>query len=568
MSTLETSSDSAVQSKNNPELVFAMVRAIGADSNPVVTELTSLLYDARFSVSTVQLSERFKNVEFLAPTLRDSPENERYRTYMDAGDLLRSATQRGDAAAVLGVMDLRQHRDRLLLAGSKSDRGRAYLLKSLMHPHELQTLRRVYGTQLFAIAVFAPRDIRVKRLAQKIADSWGTASERWLPDAEELVNRDLGIRRQEDDVTKAVETKYALDVQKTFQKADLFISATAPEESSEAVRRFIELIFGYPFHTPTREEFGMCMAHSAAARSSSLGRSVGAAILTNEGDVVTVGSNEVPAFGGGQYWAGDKPDGRSFVQGYDSSDRIRRQMFADLVRRLHTDRVWAKGHPDSADLAALNRVLDGLDLDSTVNELFKSATIGKASVLDVIEYGREVHAEMAALTDAAKRGVSVKGCVLYCTTFPCHECARLIVSAGIHRVVYIEPYPKSRVSELYDDSIGLADRRTELGNRVRFEPFVGIAPRRYFDLFSWVPRKAADTPGGRQDYSGTIAPWSIGMAALRDTITDQESLDSGARANSIECGELENVKALNARLAEAKRKWDAMKADPNIPSPS
>jgi deoxycytidylate deaminase len=564
MSTPIATNEAQIDSKNDPELVFAMVRAIGADSTPVIAELTSLLSDARFSVSSVQLSERFKQVEFLAATLKDSPENARYRTYMDAGDLLRSATQRGDAAAVLGVMDLRQYRDRLLAAATKRDRGRAYIFKSLMHPHELQTLRRVYGTQLFAIAVFAPRDIRVKKLAQKIADSWGTDSERWLPDAEELVNRDLGIRRQDDDVTKAVEMKYALDVQKTFQKADLFISATAPEESSEAVRRFVELIFGYPFHTPTREEFGMCIAHSAAARSSSLGRSVGAAILTNDGDVVSVGSNEVPSFGGGQYWTGDKPDGRSFVQGYDSSDRIRRQMFADLLRRLHSDRVWAKGHPDADDLAALNRVLDGLDLESTVNELFKSATIGKASVLDVIEYGREVHAEMAALTDAAKRGVPVKGCVLYCTTFPCHECARLIVSAGIHRVVYIEPYPKSRVAELYDDSIGLADRRTDLGNRVRFEPFVGIAPRRYLELFSWVPRKSADIAGGRQDYSGSVAPWSIGVAALRDSIADRESLESGARANAIECGESENVKALNARLTEARERWTQMKADPVI----
>src|SRR5439155_12870624 len=139
-------------------------------------------------------------------------------------------------------------------------------------------------------------------------------------------------------------------------------------------------------------------------------------------------------------------------------------------RRLHSDRVWAKRHTEKSDIEALDRVLDNLDLESTVNEILKSETIGKASVLDVIEYGREVHAEMAALTDAAKRGTSVRGCVLYCTTFPCHECARLIVSAGIARVVYIEPYPKSKVAELYEDSIGLADRRTELGNRVRFEP--------------------------------------------------------------------------------------------------
>ncbi|HET6676229.1 MAG TPA: deaminase [Nitrospiraceae bacterium] len=550
-STEATHNNARVTARNFPELFFAMVRAIGTDSQPVISEISSLLKDAQYSVTRVRLSERFKDVRFLASTLKDTPEKERYRTYMNAGDLLRSATQRADAAAVLGVMEVREARQ-ILFNNGVQKRGRAYILKSLMHPSELETLRRLYGTQLFVISVFAPRDVRVKRLAKKIADSQGEAAERWLPVAEELVNRDLGIPKRGDDVAQTVPPKYVIDVQKTFQKADLFISATAPDESTDAVRRFVELIFGHPFHTPTREEFGMCFAYSAAMRSSSLGRGVGAAILTTAGDVVSVGSNEVPRFGGGQYWPGDRPDGRTFAIGYDSSDRIRRQMFADLIRRLHVDRVWAEGHGQQEDIDALNRVLDNLDLDSTVTSILSSDTIGKASVLDVIEYGREVHAEMAALTDAAKRGVSVRGCVLYCTTFPCHECARLIVSSGIAKVVYIEPYPKSRVAELYEDSIGLADRRTELGDRVRFEPFVGISPRRYFDLFSWVPRKAADVDGGTQDYSGEVASWSIGDATLRDTVADVESLLSGARTQAIECGESQNVEAFQSRLAETE----------------
>ena len=53
--------------------------------------------------------------------------------------------------------------------------------------------------------------------------------------------------------------------------------------------------------------------------------------------------------------------------------------------------------------------------------------------------------------------------------------------AGIKKVVYVEPYPKSLSSRLHDDSISL-DRRE--ANKVTFAPFVGIAPRRYGDLFS------------------------------------------------------------------------------------
>jgi deoxycytidylate deaminase len=541
----------AANGRNHPELIFAMTRAIGTDSDPVVAEITSLLDDARYQVAPLQLSSRLKGIGFLSPTLKESPENERYRTYMNAGDLLRSATERPDAVAVLGIEGIREKRGSFL-EGAAEGRGRAYILKSLMHPSEVDTLRRVYGSQLFVISTFAPRDIRVRRLARVIGESRGQAPEQWFPDAERLVNRDFGMPGVGDDVVRAIPAKYVIDVQKTFKKADLYISATAPDESSDAVRRFMELIFGHPFHTPNREEFGMCMAYTAAMRSSSLGRGVGAAVLTESGDVVSIGTNEVPKFGGGEYWAGDRPDGRTFVAGYDSSDRIRRQMFADLIRRLHADRVWANGHAQQEDIDALNRVLNNLDLEETITKALSSDTIGKATLLDVIEYGREVHAEMAALTDAAKRGVPVRGCVLYCTTFPCHECARLIVSAGISRVVYIEPYPKSRVAELYEDSIGLGDRRTDLGSRVRFEPFVGISPRRYFDLFSWVPRKAADVKGGVQDFRGDTVKWSIGNASLRDSVADRESLESGARAQAIDCGELQNLHAFQLRLQQTE----------------
>src|SRR5690606_9725954 len=74
-------------------------------------------------------------------------------------------------------------------------------------------------------------------------------------------------------------------------------------------------------------------------------------------------------------------------------------------------------------------------------------------VASLLEFGRIVHAEMAAICDAATRGVSIRHGTLYCTTFPCHMCARHIIASGIDRVVYIEPYPKSRAKHLYRRAI-------------------------------------------------------------------------------------------------------------------
>ena len=72
---------------------------------------------------------------------------------------------------------------------------------------------------------------------------------------------------------------------------------------------------------------------------------------------------------------------------------------------------------------------------------------------------------------------------LYCTTFPCHNCAKHIVAAGIKRVVYVEPYPKSKAKELHSDSIEI-DNDTHESDKVDFVPFVGVGSRRFIDLFS------------------------------------------------------------------------------------
>jgi hypothetical protein len=91
---------------------------------------------------------------------------------------------------------------------------------------------------------------------------------------------------------------------------------------------------------------------------------------------------------------------------------------------------------------------------------------------------------MDALMAAGRIGVSFREAVLYTTTFPCHTCTRHIIVAGVKRVVYIEPYPKSLAPELHDDAIRISKATSKNDRRIPFEPFLGIGPRRFFDLFS------------------------------------------------------------------------------------
>ena len=57
------------------------------------------------------------------------------------------------------------------------------------------------------------------------------------------------------------------------------------------------------------------------------------------------------------------------------------------------------------------------------------------------ELCRGLHAEQNAIIQAATLGQNIGGSVLYCTTQPCSICSKMIINAGIRRVVIEEPYP-------------------------------------------------------------------------------------------------------------------------------
>ena len=64
-----------------------------------------------------------------------------------------------------------------------------------------------------------------------------------------------------------------------------------------------------------------------------------------------------------------------------------------------------------------------------------------------------VHAEQNALTDAARRGVSVQNATAYVTHFPCIHCAKLLLAAGIRAVYFHEDYHNDAlVTELFAEA--------------------------------------------------------------------------------------------------------------------
>jgi deoxycytidylate deaminase len=455
----------------DPELFIGLVFAVGTDHNLISRILEESLRELGYQTENVRLVSHLRAF----PKFRNLPTNpvdDYIRSHQKAGNWLREQTERCDAVAVLGLSGIQDARINVTNAKQMIASRHAYVLRSLKTPDEVRTLRDVYGDAFFLIGAFAPRNTRRRYLAGKIAESRSEFQvDQYLSTAEELIQTD-----QEE-----IGNRFGQNVRNTFYRSDIFVDASDPERLREAIRRALELVFGNTFHTPTKDEYGMFHAQAAALRSAELGRQVGAAVATPEGDIIAVGTNEVPKAGGGLYWAGDTPDHRECVRGGDSNDEHKRAVLEDLLNRLRKQN-WLAASKDHVDIR---------ELASEALDPIRSPELSSAQLTNLIEFGRAVHAEMAAITDAARRGVSVKGATMYITTFPCHGCAKHIVAAGIGRVVYIAPYAKSLATQLYPDSIA-ADGAELNEGQIRFEPFVGVAPTKYMQLFTMTERKTRD----------------------------------------------------------------------------
>ncbi len=68
------------------------------------------------------------------------------------------------------------------------------------------------------------------------------------------------------------------------------------------------------------------------------------------------------------------------------------------------------------------------------------------------ELCRGLHAEQNAIIQAAKHGTNINGATLYSTTMPCIICAKMIINAGILRVVYEEGYADQLSQEMVAES--------------------------------------------------------------------------------------------------------------------
>lgn len=441
------------EERRTDELVIAIVGPVGSGASTTAQVLAEILgREFSYTVETIRVSDFINEKAGLVghqPVAAN--DDERIDKLQRIGSALREKFGE-DTLANFCIERIHASRDE-----SEPDKVRRYctIIDSLKNPGEVERLRTVYGDLFWLLGVFAPEDVRVSRLKA-------------------ITPNNAYIQRISDqDYDEG--TGHGQSVKDTMSVADMFIRNDAQNtvQLNTVLQSFLDRIFEVGVSTPNSDETAMFAAASVAMQSACLSRQVGAVIQNSHGELIGQGANDVPRFTGGLY-----------SSNLPLTDDHRCYNWKNKI--CHNDHEKDIIFNQIADYA--RQSFKGGSNEEIDNFL---KLIRKSRVKGLIEFSRAVHAEMAAIVSAARDGLGhVRGATLFSTTFPCHNCARHIVAAGIRKVIYIEPYPKSLALNLHHDAISTND--SDEGKKVVFLQYQGAAPRSFSRIFRSNPVRKKD----------------------------------------------------------------------------
>jgi deoxycytidylate deaminase len=274
------------------ELVIAVVGPVGSGCSTTSEMIGEVLKDEySYAVSYYKLSNYIgPNAKLANETIAASlTPAERVEKLQSVGDKLRKSCGNSYLAAK-AIEQIAKLRDAEGI-GKTTDGvdvpkklRHVHVIDSVKHPDELRLLRQTYGDIFWLVGVFAPLGVRTQRLTSQ------KGFER--PALNDIFEKDY-----------KEEFPYGQQVRDVFHQADFFVRND--HENTNKLRktldRFLEIIFGRPVHTPSQDESSMYAAYAEAAKSACLSRRVGAAIVSAQGELIGLGRNDVPQFGGGLY---------------------------------------------------------------------------------------------------------------------------------------------------------------------------------------------------------------------------------------------------------------------------
>ena len=439
---------------------------MGTQLDKVASIIEERLTIYQYSVRHVSISRDIIPQCTTVDDYDESDEYERISALMNAGNNARWDFKEYSILALYCAAWISSERTEDKKENKELSPRTAYIIRSLKHPDEVVRFRQLYPQGFYLVGVHSDDERRHSYLTNEK----GISSE----NATKLMCRD-----------EHEHLKHGQKVADTFHLSDIFVLLDGDDDKlKNNLWRFLRIIFADPYCTPTFDEYAMFLAFSASLRSADMSRQVGAVIAKDQ-EILATGANDCPKYGGGLYWPIIDPETKTIADKKGGRDHTRGKESNTVELQKIIDEIVEQGVNKGLDEESLREALD------------------TSRIPDLTEFGRVVHAEMEALLCCSRNKVSSKGTTLYSTLFPCHNCAKHIIAAGIERVVYVEPYSKSKACEFHDDAIqpGFAENK----GLVKFQPFFGIGPRRFFDLFSM--KLGSGFPLSRKDDEGKTVKW-------------------------------------------------------------
>ncbi|WP_373651779.1 MULTISPECIES: deaminase [unclassified Schlesneria] len=327
----------------------------------------------------------------------------------------------------------------ILHEGEVRDRTSDLVIDSIRNLQEAKELMHRFAPNFFLIAVQASKETRWNRL---MAEYQGDQADFDRDDARDT-DEELDHGQQVDRCVQFADYVVLNEDDKGGASAREKAVWSEIRSDVDLMRAAHEYRSGGTGRAATSSEVAMAIAYAQSHQSACLKRFVGAAIVGENGMTLAVGYNENPT--------PMMPCKSQYGFCYKDSEM---EKSLDSRRNVHCPKCGTL-HPVIEKPYRCSNCLENLKLS-----FFPSRNM---------EICTAIHAEERAIRSLGSH--SAKGATLYCTTFPCFQCARYIVDAGIRKVVYVEAYPVKQSLDFLR------------ANHVTVKPFHGFKARAFNLVF-------------------------------------------------------------------------------------
>lgn len=493
---------------SKPEIFIGIVAPIGTKKERIIGKLKKEFKKRQYEVIEIKITNFLfrdelvlKQQDELKKKLREYPKSFQYFLKMELCTKIRKEDGAGFLAG-LAIKEIKEKRSK------NSNKGTVYLIDQIKNIEEYKVLSTVYDINYIQISIASNKKERNHFLEKSLEEGRVEKfrkllkSKKYEDSIKEILNEDMfcieklydkktkkklliEIRNAFEDLVyrdssekllkkdfdengiKAKNNKHGQQIANIFHESHYFFNADLPEADVQAeVEKFMHLLFGTYDEYPTQDEFGMALATLVSPRSTFPGgRHVGASIIAENGEVISAGSIRAPI---------------STANTTKAHEDAIREGYRKIKKKIES---WG----DELGINEDNKK----SRDPNKDEIWEF-------IDNSIDFHPCTHAEISAILDANKLGVPVKGATLYTTTFPCHLCARDIITSGIKRVVFCEAYPKSRNEELYNSLITI-DESNGCLDKLPLFTFVGIGPKRYGYVYRIENKKKEDEDSEKEE---------------------------------------------------------------------